>query len=88
MKVILFGASGMIGQGVLRECLLDPEVQAVLSVGRTGSDLAVGGAALADLRERGAGIAVLVLTDGAGDDRRSPRVRSSSARMRHVGFNP
>lgn len=35
MKVILFGASGMIGQGVLRECLLAPNVEAVLSVGRT-----------------------------------------------------
>ena len=27
MKVILFGASGMVGQGVLRECLLDPGVE-------------------------------------------------------------
>jgi uncharacterized protein YbjT (DUF2867 family) len=38
MKVILFGGSGMIGQGVLRECLLDPEVTAVLSIvrGSTG----------------------------------------------------
>lgn len=35
MKVILFGASGMVGQGVLRECLLDPEVTSVVSVGRT-----------------------------------------------------
>src|SRR5882672_8607012 len=35
MNVILFGASGMVGQGVLRECLLDPEVTSVLSVGRT-----------------------------------------------------
>ena len=34
MKVILFGASGMVGQGVLRECLLDPGVEAVLAVGR------------------------------------------------------
>lgn len=35
MKVILFGATGMIGQGVLLECLFDPGVEAVLSVGRT-----------------------------------------------------
>lgn len=35
MKIVLFGASGMIGQGVLRECLLDPDVDLVLSVGRT-----------------------------------------------------
>jgi len=34
MKVILFGATGMVGQGVLRECLLDPAVEAVLVVGR------------------------------------------------------
>jgi uncharacterized protein YbjT (DUF2867 family) len=34
VKVVLFGATGMIGQGVLRECLLDPEVTAVLAIGR------------------------------------------------------
>jgi uncharacterized protein YbjT (DUF2867 family) len=34
MKVLLFGATGMVGQGVLRECLLDPDVEAVVSVGR------------------------------------------------------
>jgi uncharacterized protein YbjT (DUF2867 family) len=34
MKVILFGATGMVGQGVLRECLLDPEVERILAVGR------------------------------------------------------
>ena len=35
MKVILFGATGMVGQGVLRECLLDAEVESVLVVGRS-----------------------------------------------------
>jgi uncharacterized protein YbjT (DUF2867 family) len=35
MKVILFGATGMVGQGVLRECLLDPAVTEVLAVGRS-----------------------------------------------------
>ncbi len=34
MKVILLGATGMVGQGVLRECLLDPEVESVLAIGR------------------------------------------------------
>lgn len=34
MKVIVFGASGMVGQGVLRECLFDPDVTEVLAVGR------------------------------------------------------
>ncbi|MGC2289278.1 MAG: epimerase [Thermoplasmata archaeon] len=37
MKVILFGATGMVGQGVLRECLLDPRVDSVLCVGRTSA---------------------------------------------------
>jgi len=37
MKVLLFGATGMIGQGVLRECLLDPQVSQVLSIGRSSS---------------------------------------------------
>jgi uncharacterized protein YbjT (DUF2867 family) len=35
MNVILFGASGMVGRGVLRVCLLDPGVERVLSVVRT-----------------------------------------------------
>lgn len=34
MRVVLFGATGMVGQGVLRECLLDPKVDQVLAVGR------------------------------------------------------
>jgi uncharacterized protein YbjT (DUF2867 family) len=38
MKVILFGASGMVGQGVLRECLRDPRVTAVLAIGRSAAD--------------------------------------------------
>jgi uncharacterized protein YbjT (DUF2867 family) len=37
MKVILFGASGMVGQGVLRECLRDPRVTTVLAVGRSST---------------------------------------------------
>ncbi|MFE6068785.1 NAD(P)H-binding protein [Streptomyces sp. NPDC056525] len=32
--MILFGASGMVGQGVLRACLEDPEVTEVLAVAR------------------------------------------------------
>jgi uncharacterized protein YbjT (DUF2867 family) len=35
MKVILFGATGMVGQGVLRECLLDADVERVLAIGRS-----------------------------------------------------
>ncbi|HEY0479890.1 MAG TPA: NAD(P)H-binding protein [Kofleriaceae bacterium] len=39
MKVILFGATGMVGQGVLRECLRAPDVESVLVIGRTPTDL-------------------------------------------------
>jgi uncharacterized protein YbjT (DUF2867 family) len=35
MKVVLFGATGMVGQGVLRECLLAADVESVLVIGRT-----------------------------------------------------
>jgi uncharacterized protein YbjT (DUF2867 family) len=35
MKVVIFGASGMIGQGVLLECLRDTGVDRVLVVGRS-----------------------------------------------------
>jgi uncharacterized protein YbjT (DUF2867 family) len=35
LKIILFGASGMVGQGVLRECLLDPDVERVLAIVRS-----------------------------------------------------
>jgi uncharacterized protein YbjT (DUF2867 family) len=34
MNVMIFGAPGMVGQGVLRECLLDAQVKQVLTVGR------------------------------------------------------
>jgi uncharacterized protein YbjT (DUF2867 family) len=34
LKIILFGATGMVGQGCLRECLIDPGVASVLSIGR------------------------------------------------------
>ena len=34
MKIILLGASGMVGAGTLREALAAPEVEAVLSIGR------------------------------------------------------
>jgi uncharacterized protein YbjT (DUF2867 family) len=37
MKIILFGATGMVGQGVLRECLLDDGVQSVLAIGRNST---------------------------------------------------
>jgi uncharacterized protein YbjT (DUF2867 family) len=39
MKVLLFGATGMVGQGVLRECLQAPDVVLVQIVGRTPSGI-------------------------------------------------
>lgn len=35
MNVLLFGATGMVGQGVLRECLLDSDVASAVSIGRS-----------------------------------------------------
>jgi uncharacterized protein YbjT (DUF2867 family) len=37
---MIFGATGMVGQGVLRECLLASDVERVLIVGRTASGIA------------------------------------------------
>src|SRR5713101_9285903 len=34
MRIVIFGASGMVGQGALRECLRDPEVEQVVSIVR------------------------------------------------------
>ncbi|MEO8660662.1 MAG: NAD-dependent epimerase/dehydratase family protein [Bryobacteraceae bacterium] len=35
MNILIFGATGMVGQGVLLECLRDPTVQLVQTIGRT-----------------------------------------------------
>lgn len=37
MNVLLFGATGMVGQGVLRECLLADDVLRVQTIGRTAT---------------------------------------------------
>ncbi len=37
MRVLLFGATGMVGQGVLRECLLNPDVESVVAVLRNAT---------------------------------------------------
>jgi uncharacterized protein YbjT (DUF2867 family) len=37
MKLVLFGATGMVGRGVLRECLLDAEVEQVSCIGRVAT---------------------------------------------------
>ena len=40
MRVIVFGATGMVGQGVLRACLASGEVDSVRVVGRSASGVA------------------------------------------------
>jgi len=37
MNVLILGATGMVGQGVLRECLLDAGVSRVVTLGRTAT---------------------------------------------------
>jgi uncharacterized protein YbjT (DUF2867 family) len=37
MKVLIFGATGMVGQGVLLECLRDTDVELVVTLGRTAT---------------------------------------------------
>ena len=37
MKVLIFGATGMVGQGVLRECLRATDVDLVTAFGRTAT---------------------------------------------------
>jgi uncharacterized protein YbjT (DUF2867 family) len=37
MNILLFGATGMVGQGVLRECLLAADAQVVQTIGRSPS---------------------------------------------------
>jgi dihydrodipicolinate reductase len=46
VNILFFGATGMVGQGVLRECLADPDVTLVHMVGRTTT-----GAQVRKLRE-------------------------------------
>jgi uncharacterized protein YbjT (DUF2867 family) len=39
MKILIFGASGMVGSGVLRECLGAQDVESVRSISRTPLDI-------------------------------------------------
>jgi uncharacterized protein YbjT (DUF2867 family) len=39
IKVLMFGASGMVGTAVLRECLADPQVVRVVTIGRSAATL-------------------------------------------------
>lgn len=39
MKVMIFGATGMVGHGVLRECLLDADIEVVQTVGRAATGI-------------------------------------------------
>jgi uncharacterized protein YbjT (DUF2867 family) len=37
MRAVLFGATGMVGQSVLRECLRDSDIEMVIAVGRSAT---------------------------------------------------
>jgi uncharacterized protein YbjT (DUF2867 family) len=50
MKVLIFGATGMVGQGAVRECLRDPDVDLVMTVGRTATAERNSASAAAKLR--------------------------------------
>jgi uncharacterized protein YbjT (DUF2867 family) len=39
MRVLLFGATGMVGQGVLLECLRDQAVELIVTLGRTATGI-------------------------------------------------
>jgi uncharacterized protein YbjT (DUF2867 family) len=39
MKVLIFGATGMVGQGVLLECLRAPDVEVVTAIGRNATGM-------------------------------------------------
>jgi uncharacterized protein YbjT (DUF2867 family) len=39
MKVLIFGATGMIGRGVLLECLRDTDVELIVTLGRTATGM-------------------------------------------------
>lgn len=40
MKVVVLGATGMVGQGVVRECLAAPDVETLVTLGRRPTGLA------------------------------------------------
>ena len=40
MKIIVFGATGMVGQAVIKECLNDNRITEVLTIGRTPTEIA------------------------------------------------
>ena len=39
MNVLIFGTTGMVGQGVLRECLQAADVERVTAIGRTATGI-------------------------------------------------
>jgi uncharacterized protein YbjT (DUF2867 family) len=66
MQIAIFGASGMVGQGVLRECLRDADVERVLAVGRApldAHDVKLREIVLPDLRDLSSAEAELAACD-------------------------
>ena len=72
MRVVIFGATGMVGLGVVRECLLDPDVTEVLAVARSE-------AALADVRALRGVPSFAKLTPLVAEDVRAVEVKDADA---------
>jgi uncharacterized protein YbjT (DUF2867 family) len=84
MNVLLFGATGMVGQGVLRECLLDQDVNAVLTVGRTATG--VQHTKLKEMVQKDLGQNPAVETDWSGFDACFFCLGVSSAGMKEADY--
>lgn len=83
MRVIVFGAAGMLGQGVLRECLDDERVTAVLTV---GSPAGVAHPKLREVRHDDLLDLTPIASELAGYDACFSCLTSSSARMREPEY--
>ena len=77
MNVLILGATGMVGQGVLRECLLDDGVERVVTLGRTPT-----GQAHPKLREIVHGDLLHLTTDRRSSSAASTRASTVWARRR------
>ena len=90
MRILLFGASGMIGSGVLRESLADPGVEQVISIVRKSGTvqdaklLEIVHGSAEEAFDRSIDVHVSRLRHKLGDDPRSPKVLKTVRGMGYV----